>query len=262
MEGSQRPTERTSLRTVSSSIANYVHHPLHGTSRSFTNLNVLEDAIVGGGDSSSNSDDINGNAYELVAIKQGESYAESDSQQDRRNKRAIDVSISVNAVLAVAKLYAVLSSSSLAVLASLMDSALDLVSQAVVRYTERRAKAAFDVDFPAGQQRMEPVGVMCCAGLMCMASVEVIRQSTEVLLGTNSGGASDGEMGTGPGSEVEATALSVAVIIAVILSKVVLWRWCRLVVTAAGGPERCSSVAVLAQDHGNDVSQINFGRID
>jgi divalent metal cation (Fe/Co/Zn/Cd) transporter len=92
---------------------------------------------------------------------------------------------------------------------------------------------------------MEPVGVMACAGLMCMASVEVLRQSVEALLGTGEGAESAG---------VDATPLSVAVVVAVILSKLVLWRWCGLVVAAAGGPERCSSVAALAQDHGNDVA--------
>jgi divalent metal cation (Fe/Co/Zn/Cd) transporter len=43
--------------------------------------------------------------------------------------RAINVSIVVNVVLTVAKTYACLASGSLAVLASLLDSVLDLASQ-------------------------------------------------------------------------------------------------------------------------------------
>ena len=130
---------------------NYVHHPLHGTARSNSNLaelNPLSPPL--------SATDGAERGYELVPVKtpsgqggdakaRAEGGAGEGGDGDSQVRRAIKWSIGVNVVLAVAKLYAVVQSGSLAVLASLMDSALDLISQLVVAYTEQRARAAFDV---------------------------------------------------------------------------------------------------------------------
>lgn len=118
---------------------NTVVHPLHGSARSNSDLKDLSPTAA-----ASTVERL----YQLVPVKSPHGQkgdGDGEDSSERIVKRAIDVSIAVNAVLAVAKLYAVIQSGSLAVLASLMDSALDLISQLVVAYTEQRARAAFDV---------------------------------------------------------------------------------------------------------------------
>lgn len=71
-------------------------------------------------------------------------------------------------VLAVAKTYAAYCSGSLAVLSSLVDSILDLASQALFWYSDKRMHTK-DVKYPAGRRRLEPVAVIISATLMGMA---------------------------------------------------------------------------------------------
>ena len=71
---------------------------------------------------------------------------------------------------------------SLSVLAALLDSVLDVVSQAVLNYTERHSSMQRSSAFyPAGASRLEPIGVLTCAALMGMASFEVLKESFETL---------------------------------------------------------------------------------
>ena len=194
-----------------------MHHPLDGARpyKSNENLSSSEHLVI------------------------GHNFADSSSLLDsgeQRIEKAVKMSVAVNVALLLGKVYAVIASGSLAVLASLVDSVLDLVSQAVVQYAEQRSRLGVNIDFPAGQRRMEPVGVMCCAGLMCMASVEVIRESVESLL----------KPGKHP---VGATLATIIIILATICAKLWLWHWCRNVARDTAS----SSVSALAQDHGNDT---------
>eukprot|EP00607_Mallomonas_marina_P011035 CAMPEP_0182421282 /NCGR_PEP_ID=MMETSP1167-20130531/6582_1 /TAXON_ID=2988 /ORGANISM="Mallomonas Sp, Strain CCMP3275" /LENGTH=390 /DNA_ID=CAMNT_0024598245 /DNA_START=69 /DNA_END=1241 /DNA_ORIENTATION=+ len=82
----------------------------------------------------------------------------------------------VNWFLLVAKLYLVIVSGSKAVTAALVDSAVDLVSQAILsiaqKYIHRHSP-----DYPVGRSRLEALSVLGCACIMSMASVEVIQFS-------------------------------------------------------------------------------------
>lgn len=70
-------------------------------------------------------------------------------------------------MLAVAKSYAAYISGSLAVLSSLVDSILDLASQALFWYSDKRMHTK-DVKYPAGRRRLEPIAVIISATLMGM----------------------------------------------------------------------------------------------
>jgi divalent metal cation (Fe/Co/Zn/Cd) transporter len=55
-------------------------------------------------------------------------------------------------------MYAAIRSGSLAVLASLVDTILDLVSQVVLFVAERCMQKPNDHHYPAGRSRIEPLG--------------------------------------------------------------------------------------------------------
>ncbi|RLN51902.1 hypothetical protein BBJ28_00002190 [Nothophytophthora sp. Chile5] len=118
----------------------------------------------------------------------------SPSTATFRTQMAINASLVANVVLAVVKTYAAYISGSLAVLSSLVDSILDLASQLLFWYSDKRMHTP-SVKYPAGQRRLEPVAVIISATLMGMAgeatasgetsipaSIEVIQQSVQALV--------------------------------------------------------------------------------
>ena len=93
---------------------------------------------------------------------------------------ADNISWVVNIVLLVSKAYAWNLSNSSAVLASLVDSFVDLVSQLVIFVAEWKARR-HDERFPVGQARLETLGVLACAVIMGVASTQVIVESSSTL---------------------------------------------------------------------------------
>ncbi|CAD7971419.1 unnamed protein product [Amoebophrya sp. A120] len=81
------------------------------------------------------------------------------SQQKAYERFCIQGTLFINFTLAIVKLIAFLTSFSMAVLASLVDSCVDLFAQSVLLYANR-AKAAKSALYPAGRARIEPVGVV------------------------------------------------------------------------------------------------------
>ena len=100
---------------------------------------------------------------------------ESTTQNKTTNLRklAMDLSLYFNLFIVLVKAIAYLQTLSLSVLAALLDSVLDVVSQWVLQYTESHSSLTrSSAVYPAGSSRMEPIGVLTCAALMGMASFE------------------------------------------------------------------------------------------
>lgn len=97
-------------------------------------------------------------------------------------KLALDLSLWVNIFILVTKAVAYLETLSLSILAALVDSILDVVSQWILSYTEKRSsKTRSSAHYPAGAARLEPLGVLSCAALMGFASFGVLKESIETL---------------------------------------------------------------------------------
>mmetsp|Transcript_104397 Transcript_104397/g.225253 ORF Transcript_104397/g.225253 Transcript_104397/m.225253 type:complete len:355 (-) Transcript_104397:202-1266(-) len=76
--------------------------------------------------------------------------------------------------------YTVISTASLAVLASLVDATIDLAAQGVLLGANTLAESnGTEKSYPAGVSRLEPVGVIVCSVLMALASGAVIYDSVE-----------------------------------------------------------------------------------
>lgn len=82
----------------------------------------------------------------------------------------------VNWFLLIVKAICVWLTSSKSVLAALVDSVVDLASQAVLSLAERYI-GSHSPNYPVGRSRLEALSVLACASIMIMASIEVIQFS-------------------------------------------------------------------------------------
>jgi cation diffusion facilitator family transporter len=162
------------------------------------------------------------------------------SPTDAAEARVMRRSLEANVVLTVAKVAVAFQSGSLAVLASLIDSALDLISQIVLFAASARRKDR-DVEYPAGRARLEPVGVVVCAMLMGVGSVYVIITSTEQLT----------DIVKGKNVHVALDRINGTIMVLAIVWKALLYAWIsrRHSALSASNP----GVAAVALDHFNDV---------
>ena len=79
-------------------------------------------------------------------------------KQVARNERlAIQASNIANIVLFIAKVYASVESKSLAVIASTLDSLLDLLSGFILWFTASAMRKPNQYRYPIGKNRMQPV---------------------------------------------------------------------------------------------------------
>ena len=99
---------------------------------------------------------------------------------DKTASAAVALSLACNILLLLAKSAAFFWSGSEAVLASTVDSVIDLVSQGVLAAAER-ASASRDARFPVGRARMSAVGVASAAGIMLGATLLVVQASASDL---------------------------------------------------------------------------------
>lgn len=82
-------------------------------------------------------------------------------QLARSERIAVHLSNIANLVLFMAKVYASIESRSLAVIASTMDSLLDLLSGFILWFTANAMKSPNQYHYPIGKKRMQPVVIIC-----------------------------------------------------------------------------------------------------
>ena len=87
---------------------------------------------------------------------------------------ASTVSWYINWLLLFIKLYCYVISSSKAVAAALADSVVDILSQLILMLADIYINE-HSTDYPVGRSRLEALSVLGCAGLMIVASVEVVQ---------------------------------------------------------------------------------------
>ncbi|MEW5319854.1 MAG: hypothetical protein WDW38_010975 [Sanguina aurantia] len=155
-----------------------------------------------------------------------------------RVRTAYNLSWAVNILLFGAKIYAFYVSHSKAVLASMVDSIVDLVSQAVIFLAEHLSKKA-DPRFPVGRARLEALGVLACACIMSISAYEVIQLAGLDLYNV-----------WGQGGDIPVLNID-AVLYVVLGSATILKVICYAV--CVGLQKQSDSMAALAEDHLNDV---------
>lgn len=146
---------------------------------------------------------------------------------------AISCSTYANILLLGIKLVAASTSGSIAVIASTVDSVLDLISGAILWASARLASHVDHHNFPVGKSRYEPVAILLFACLMGSASFQIITESCQVLT----------DAGRLPPT---ISYLTIGILAATVTIKAGLFLWCRAL-------KESSSCQALALDHMNDV---------
>ncbi|KAK8648792.1 hypothetical protein V6N13_129535 [Hibiscus sabdariffa] len=111
------------------------------------------------------------------------SLTEDEMKQLARSERmAIHVSNVANMVLFAAKVYASIASRSLAVIASTLDSLLDLLSGFILWFTAHAMKTPNKFHYPIGKKRMQPVGIIVFASVMATLGLQILLESARELV--------------------------------------------------------------------------------
>jgi cation diffusion facilitator family transporter len=165
-------------------------------------------------------------------------------EEERENRRrsakharwAINLNVIVNVLLLAAKGVAALYSHSLSLIASLVDSALDLLCTVIIWTTNKVVGwrlTKLKKKFPVGRRRLEPIGILVFSIIMVISFLQILKESVEKLM---------------PGGSHKVAELPPAAIFAMaatIVVKGTIWFGCARVKT--------TQVQALAQDCKTDV---------
>ncbi|XP_022985974.1 metal tolerance protein 11 isoform X2 [Cucurbita maxima] len=99
---------------------------------------------------------------------------------------AIRISNVANMVLFAAKVYASIRSGSLAIIASTLDSLLDLLSGFILWFTAFSMQTPNPYQYPIGKKRMQPLGILVFASVMATLGLQIILESIRILLSGDS----------------------------------------------------------------------------
>ncbi|XP_059628194.1 metal tolerance protein 11 [Cornus florida] len=109
------------------------------------------------------------------------------SKEERENlarseTTAIRISNVANMILFAAKVYASIRSGSLAIIASTLDSLLDLLSGFILWFTAFSMQTPNPYQYPIGKRRMQPLGILVFASVMATLGLQIILESLRTLM--------------------------------------------------------------------------------
>ncbi|KAH7386912.1 hypothetical protein DE146DRAFT_665989 [Phaeosphaeria sp. MPI-PUGE-AT-0046c] len=170
-----------------------------------------------------------------------EPFLPEDERERRRKsakqvKWAININVIVNILLLAAKGVAAIWSSSLSLIASLVDSALDLLCTVIIWTTNRLVGwrlSKLRKKFPVGRRRLEPIGILVFSIIMVISFMQILKESVEKLLPS------------GSHEVAELPPAAIFAMVATIVVKGTIWFGCIRVKT--------TQVQALAQDCKTDV---------
>lgn len=129
------------------------------------------------------------------------------------------VNLAINVLLLAGKAVAVLSSSSVSLLASLVDSALDLLSTLIIFCASKlvafKSSESY-FKYPRGKKNFEPLGVVIFSVLMIASFVQVLVESCERLRGVLMGHPKEGASQALPW-------IGIVFMVATIFIKAIMW---------------------------------------
>ncbi|QUC22940.1 uncharacterized protein UV8b_07181 [Ustilaginoidea virens] len=174
-----------------------------------------------------------------VAGRIGELLPDDEKARRREAARqasvAINTNVVANLVLLAGKAFAVFTTGSLSLLASLVDSALDLLCTLIIWSTNRIVLwrlSALRKRFPVGKRRLEPMGILVFSIIMVISFLQILQESVQRLMP--------------PRAEIEALSTAAIVsLVATIAIKGIIGLGCL--------PIKTTQVRALVQDCKTDV---------
>lgn len=169
------------------------------------------------------------------------SLTEDEMKKLAKSERmAVHASNLANLVLFAAKVYASIESKSLAVIASTLDSLLDLLSGFILWFTAYAMKKSNHYHYPIGKNRMQPVGIIVFASVMATLGLQILLESIRHLVTKSK-----------PEMTHEEEEWMIGIMVAVTIVKFVLMIYCRRF--------KNKIVRAYAQDHFFDVVTNSVG---
>lgn len=172
-------------------------------------------------------------------LGEGEEAPQIDYEEDeavdsgsRVVSLAIYINLTANILLLAGKTAVIVLTSSLSVLASLVDAALDFLSTAIIWITTKLIARQDQYAYPVGRRRLEPVGVLVFSVIMITSFFQVALECFQRLT-------------SGDHTIVQLGIPSIVIMASTVVIKGLCWLWCRLI--------KNSSVQALAQDAMTDV---------
>ncbi|XWS10576.1 hypothetical protein CRYUN_Cryun38cG0008100 [Craigia yunnanensis] len=179
-------------------------------------------------------------AFNELGIVPGSLTEEEMKQLARSERVAIYASNVANLVLFFAKVYASYESRSLAVIASTLDSLLDLLSGFILWFTAYSMRKPNQYRYPIGKNRMQPVGIVVFASVMATLGLQILFESGRQLI-----------IKAQPERDPEKEKWMIGIMVSVTLVKLVLTVYCRRFENEI--------VKAYAQDHFFDVITNSIG---
>ncbi|KAI7468132.1 hypothetical protein KC357_g6838 [Hortaea werneckii] len=160
---------------------------------------------------------------------------EKRQKANRRAKLAININVIANICLLIGKIVAAFSSGSLSLVASLVDSALDLLCTLIVWTTNKLVQwriSSLQKHFPVGRRRLEPLGILVFSIIMVISFLQILQESITKLMPLH-------------GTAEALPWVAVGALLATIIIKGIIWFGCV--------PIKTTQVQALAQDCKTDV---------
>ncbi|KAJ5223255.1 hypothetical protein N7468_007797 [Penicillium chermesinum] len=153
-------------------------------------------------------------------------------KEERLINLAIRVNFAANVVLLASKIVIMVLTSSMSVLAGLVDGVLDFLSTLIIWVTTKIIRQQDRNRYPITRRRLEPVSVLVFSVIMVTSFFQVGLSSFNRLTSEDH-------------AIVELSMSSIGLMAGTVLVKLLCWIWCRLIPSP--------SVQVLAQDAMTDV---------
>lgn len=162
-----------------------------------------------------------------------------EEADEKHAQLAMRLSFYSNVALLAVKLVAAISSGSLSIITSALDSVLDLVSGLILFMTDKSMRNSDKYLYPIGKSRMQPLGIIVFSCIMGTFGFQILIEAVRQLLGP------------AHTHHLEHLMLMIGIMIGVIVLKFFLYLFCRT--------SKSPAVQAYAQDHRNDVLTNSIG---
>lgn len=156
----------------------------------------------------------------------------SPEKEEKLINLAIRINFVANVILLGSKIGIMALTSSMSVLAGLVDGVLDFLSTVIIWVTMTLIQTQDRNRYPISRRRLEPLSVLVFSVIMVTSFFQVALSSVNRLMGDDH-------------TVVKLSMPSIVLMAATVVIKLLCWIWCRLIPS--------SSVQVLAQDAMTDV---------
>jgi hypothetical protein len=161
---------------------------------------------------------------EVDALLSREGQDADDVKPEKNVNLAINLSNAANLILLASKIPLCIITGSLAILASVLDSLLDLAVGLLLFFARRAVQNENKYEYPIGKARMQPLGIVVFAAMMGTVSIQIMLQGLTDIISQKS------EPALPPlrkGIELKSL-LVIIVMVSNIVLKFFLWIYCQL----------------------------------